>query len=61
MFYSYSNVVKEDNKTNHFKKLITEKCKGIWRNIYGYSTSSVATIISNDHVDILVELAVCIY
>lgn len=48
----YSNVVKEDNKTQRFKSLAST-----WKSVYGLSAHQVATMIAEDRIDILVELS----
>lgn len=48
----YSNVVKEDAKTHKLKQLPSE-----WRNITALSAQQAATLIREDKIDILVELA----
>lgn len=48
---SYSNVPKDDQKTQMFKSLNLN-----WRDIYGVPTEQVAQMIRDDEIDILVEL-----
>lgn len=52
--FAYSNVAQPDAKTKRFKSLVGEDN---WRNSYGETASSVAKMIMDDEIDILVELA----
>src|SRR5690554_6755696 len=49
--FSYSNVVTEDNKTQHLKKLAHS-----WRDIKAMSAEQAALLIREDKIDILVEV-----
>eukprot|EP00743_Colponemidia_sp_Colp-15_P007545 GILK01008158.1.p1 GENE.GILK01008158.1~~GILK01008158.1.p1 ORF type:complete len:853 (-),score=154.38 GILK01008158.1:254-2812(-) len=49
----YSNVVKEDRKTQRFKNMVG---MDNWRNIFGLSEKQAAELIREDSVDILIEL-----
>jgi protein O-GlcNAc transferase len=47
----YSNVVREDSKSAHLKRL-----PQLWRPICGLSAAAVADLVREDQIDILVEL-----
>ncbi|KAL5545792.1 hypothetical protein UlMin_005479 [Ulmus minor] len=51
----YSAVVKADAKTMRFREKVLKK-GGIWREIYGVDEKTVASMVREDKVDILVEL-----
>lgn len=50
--YLYSNVQREDNKTQYFKSLGHE-----WRDIQNMNPVQICELIRNDEIDILIELA----
>lgn len=45
-----------DAKTNKFREKVMKK-GGIWRDIYGIDEKQVASMVREDKIDILVELA----
>ena len=49
---SYSNIVKEDNKTQQLRSLVSQ-----WRNILNKPADKVAEMIVNDKIDILIDLS----
>ncbi|KAL3654612.1 hypothetical protein CASFOL_001597 [Castilleja foliolosa] len=52
----YSAVVKADAKTNRFRDRVL-KNGGTWRDIYGIDEKRVASMVREEKIDILVELA----
>jgi len=50
--FAYSNTVKEDQLTQHFRQSAT-----CWRKIVGLSDDAVADLIRRDDIDILVDLS----
>lgn len=52
--FLYSNTAREDDKTEFFKKIVTENR---WKKIVGRSAQEVATMLREDKIDILIELA----
>lgn len=50
----YSNTSREDEKTELFKSLVRSDN---WKKITGKSAREVATMVREDHIDILIELA----
>lgn len=48
---SYSNVVKPDHKTERLKSYVDQ-----WRAVYGLDARSVAHMIRQDGIDLLIEL-----